>query len=343
MIHAAGSIDREPQGTGLFIHSGWRSAGTWIWNSFRRRPGVTGFYEPLNELLVAITLKQIPEWHAKAWDSGHPETAPYFAEYAPLLGRWRRGVAGFHEALAFNRFFLSESESHPRLKEYLSSLGSVARSTGTIPVMKFCRSLGRVAWMRRHFPHATHAVVVREPLSQWSSSWRLRLGGNPYFLAMPLAILARNSDHKSVEAAAAVMGTPVSALRKQAFKTTYDACTRFIEESDAEASYRASLAFWVATGMHALAHADVLIESDLLAGSDIHRAQVRERLAAATALEIDLGIARGLARDAMAHGLSAGVVRKSHAMARDAVRAIQALQDGAGDAAAILESKLTTR
>src|SRR5262245_47471573 len=53
----------------VFLHTGWRTAGTWLWSRFRARPDVMGFYEPLHERLDDLALHEIPELRADTWDS----------------------------------------------------------------------------------------------------------------------------------------------------------------------------------------------------------------------------------------------------------------------------------
>jgi hypothetical protein len=38
----------------VFLHAGYRTAGTWLWSCFRRLNEVTAYYEPLHEMLSTI-------------------------------------------------------------------------------------------------------------------------------------------------------------------------------------------------------------------------------------------------------------------------------------------------
>src|SRR5215469_10922549 len=149
----------------LFLHTAFRSAGTWMWQRFREDEGVVAFCEPLNEWLAAATPQTLLEPRPEIWPSRHPSMRPYFAEYAPLLKS--RGVAGYDRRFAYHDFFATASKRMPALASYLRSLCDLAHSESKLPVLKFTRSLGRVEWMRREFPVAAHIVVVRSPLAQY--------------------------------------------------------------------------------------------------------------------------------------------------------------------------------
>jgi len=138
----------------VFLHTGWRSCGTWIWAHFRESPSVRAFYEPLHEDLATITRPKLGAVRPSSWKSGHSNTAAYFAEYEALLSPDGRGVVGYRQDFAFENYFMEPDEHSPALEAYLRSLLDSAHAEGRMPVLKFCRSLGRVAWLRRRFPGA---------------------------------------------------------------------------------------------------------------------------------------------------------------------------------------------
>ena len=78
---------------GIFLHSGWRSCGTWMWERLREHPGIRGFYEPLHEDLGTLKPRDVGLLRPDSWQSGHGTGAPYFAEFAPMLQK-RGGVRG---------------------------------------------------------------------------------------------------------------------------------------------------------------------------------------------------------------------------------------------------------
>jgi len=334
-------LDRfaAPQGRrdtpALFIHSGWRSAGTWMWSEFRARPETMAFYEPLNELLVGMTAENMPLERPGGWDSGHPDTRPYFEEYAPLLAR-RRGIRGYERSFAYDRYFMREDEAHPKLAAYLHSLLALAEPTGKIPVLKFVRSLGRVGWMRRQFPAATHVTILRDPLAQWASGSRFAQNQNPYFLAAPLAIVAQSLKHPAVGAVVDALELRLDSLRKGSFDTTYRACVDFVAQSSPKDLYRGSLAFWLPATFCAIRHADLTIDSDRLAESSTYRETIEHDLFARTGIAVDFSRVRATKPADIPCGLSRDELERIHGLAMQAGSALaQANRTDAATAPAI--------
>jgi hypothetical protein len=276
----------------VFLHSAWRSAGTWIWDEFRTHPETMAFYEPLHEELAAMTLESISDTNTQSWNSGHSPTAPYFLEYAPLLGQSRRGVRGFKRSMAFDRFFVDANASNRRLFDYVTSLHHLAHTSEKMPVFKFCRSLGRTAWLQRNFPDAMHVAIVRSPLAQWESSARLAARGTPYFLAMPLAILALNASEPLVKRACEALGLRLTRLRALTFKSTFKRAEAYVKTAEPELTYRGLLAFWLATTLRCVPHVDLAIDSERLTSDADYRAHVERTLREKTGIPVDFTSAR---------------------------------------------------
>ena len=157
----------------VFLHCGWRTRGTWIWNRFREISGITGYYEPLGEPLAGLRPGNLASITAESWASGHLGLArPYFDEYRALLRQGLAGVRGYQARFATTGFFASPETASPDLYGYLRDLLDAALRNGEQPVLKCCRSIGRVGWMRRHFADAVHIVVLRDPFTQFASATR---------------------------------------------------------------------------------------------------------------------------------------------------------------------------
>lgn len=261
----------------VFLHSGWRSSGTWIWARFRALPDVAAFCEPLHEALARMTPASLAEFRSDSWESRHPATEPYFQEFAPLLQR-RHGVKRFRIRFSFESFFMDAQARDSALASYLQELQDFAWETGRLPVFKFARSHGRVAWMRQMFPHAVHAAVVRNPLAQWASSYAFMRSGTPYFLAAPLAILAHSRDNRLVDPLVEALAPHIRLLRGFTFDRTYKRCAAFVATAPAEALYRSFLAYWLATGVAALPHVDLTIDADALADDPSYGRRLSETL-----------------------------------------------------------------
>ncbi len=179
--------------TAIFLHSGWRTGSTYVWNRFRGLLRTLAYYEPLHERLGnpgrGLT---VPHWTPEI--SHHPPLeAPYFAEYQPLI---EDGLIGlFDLAFSYRRFFLSAEDDDPGLMRYLTMLIDHAGARGLTPVLGFSRSLGRVGWMKHAFD-ALHLWVVRTPRKQWASIHHQKVRYNiPYFLVNQFLICGQNRDH----------------------------------------------------------------------------------------------------------------------------------------------------
>jgi len=303
----------------VLLHAGWRTRGTWIWSRFRALPDTACFYEPLYEDLATLSRSTMEQYSPTAWRSGHPPLRrPYFDEYRPLLHATAHGVRRHEANFATAGFFAEPDAALPGLRDYLALLLQTAQGADTQPVLKFCRSLGRVGWMQQNFPAAIHIAVARNPLAQFVSALRHFQGcGDTYFLAMPLLLLAMHRDVPDVAAAIRHLAPALPALPcHDALEPALAACTAHLRDSGPEQQYRGFLAFWLATSVRIPATIDLLIDSDLLACSAEYRSQCEIDLATLTGCSIALGDARAESgRDAIrlaASGLSPAALRRAH-------------------------------
>jgi hypothetical protein len=256
----------------------------------REQPGVTAYYEPLHEGLATLDAAQIARERPNAWESRHGGSAPYFAEYAPLLARrWFRGPRGvrLHEQrFAYERYFQSPEEADDALAGYITGLLDAAE--GRVPVLKFCRSLGRVAWMQRHFPDALHAVVLRGPVAQFRSTEAQLATGNRFFAVAPLLVLARNRQAPQVRDAVERFALRLPALPERRRDLDAELCWRHCRGLDEAGRYRIFLAFWTITAISALSAGALLIDADRLGTDTAHRTAVTAALRGQIGLEASL-------------------------------------------------------
>ena len=106
----------------VFLHTGWRSAGTWVWSRLRELDSVTGFYEPLSNVLADLSLADVSA-SRPTLTSGHPPLdAPYFHEYRPFLREGVRGVDGYRRGFSLDRFASVPDAEFPALQAYLRNL-----------------------------------------------------------------------------------------------------------------------------------------------------------------------------------------------------------------------------
>jgi hypothetical protein len=273
----------------VFLHCGWRTRGTWLWNQFRGMRGVTGYYEPLNEHLARILPSTLDSINAESWASGHEGLdRPYFDEFRPLLRPGRPGVPRYQSRFATTGFFAAPESALPELDRYLRGLIDAARERGEQPVLKFCRSIGRIGWMRRHFPDAVHVVVLRDPFSQFASALRQYVRyGNAYFLTMPSRLLAANHDLPPVSAAIRHLGAEQPRVTDE--RACQAACEATLRAGTPASWYRGFLAFWVVTAAMIPDEVDLVIDSDALTNADAYRQRCEIDLARLTGRMVVLG------------------------------------------------------
>jgi hypothetical protein len=322
-----GDAASAPQGraaSAIFLHSGWRSCGTWLWETLRDRDTVRAYYEPLHEDLNQLDRAALTRFSPGSWDSGHSPGAPYFAEYIPRLRRRafgrRRGIDGYAPRFAFDDFFRDPAEDDPELRAYLSGLIAAAHAEGRLPVLKFCRSLGRVPWMARHFPDALHAVVLRDPVAQWLSTRRqMEFAKNRYFVLAPFVILARNASHPLLADALARLHVPMPPHLARDLGVTTQVCWHHVRGLTWAERYRGFLALWAASSVTALQSDAMIIDSESLLEHTPHGAAVEQALGRAAGFPLSLFDGH--------HPAAVPLWVGTEAEAQDAVRAAHAALD----------------
>jgi hypothetical protein len=269
----------------VFLHCGWRTRGTWIWNRFRGLRGVTGYYEPLGEQLAQVRTDTLAAINAESWPSGHRGLdRPYFDEFRPLLRTDGMGVRGYQTRFATGDFFAAPDSALPELQLYLRELLNASAERGEQPVLKLCRSIGRIGWMRQHFPDALHIVVMRDPFTQFASALRQFVrNGNAYFLAMPMLLLAMNRDLPAVSHCVRQLGAELP----DSSRVGLALCEATLRSSDPDSWYRGFLAFWIATAATLPDAVDLVIDSDALAQSGSYRSCCELELARLTGQTLD--------------------------------------------------------
>ena len=268
-----------PRPDAIFLHAGWRSCGTWVWEVLRESPAVRAFYEPLHEGLADLDRAAIGQFRPDNWGSGHGGGAPYFTEFAAVLNPSGRGVESYHQRFAFHDFFAEPDQNDPVLRAYLAQLIDIARQEGRLPVLKFCRSMGRVGWMERQFPNALHVVILRDPVAQWRSA-RLQMerDSNHYFVLAPFLILARNAAHPLLADALKRLDVCLPPHLSDDPGIILTTCWRHVQRLSWAERYRAFLALWSATALTALSTGAIIIDSDLLQSDAAHRGTAEQAL-----------------------------------------------------------------
>ena len=314
-LHAAGE-------QAVFLHTGWRSGGTWIWSKCRASARVHGFYEPLHEHAARFRRRDVDTLRPGSWKSNHSDTAPYFQEYRDLIPPRGRGVPLYQQRFAFDGFFRAPDDpGDSELEAYLAALLAPPIAQGRLPVLKFCRSIGRVGWFEQRFPQALHVVVLRDPVAQFHSGQRLlQAQRNRYFVLAPLLVLARNAHDPMVRVAASALGVTLPTLHSDDMDYAVETCWAMVRRASPAERYRGFLAFWTLCALSALDSGALVIDADAIGDNLAHRSTVEQALEAWIGEPIQL-VPR-VSQTATTAGLPSGW-REAHDEAASFVRAHQ--------------------
>jgi hypothetical protein len=282
----------------VFLHTGWRSAGTWVWSRLRELDAATGFYEPLSNVLADLSLADVAA-SRPTLTSGHPPlAAPYFDEYRPFLQESARGVAGYHRRFSIDRFASVPDAEFPALQAYLRKLCERTVEQGRVPVFKFCRSSGRLPWLKHAFPLAMQVGVLRNPASQFASGWLLsRQWSNPFFVAAPFRVLGLNQSEPLVRQVVELCGVslpPVGSMPDDAYAMT---CEQYARTAEGNNAYRAFVALWILCALKMAQGVGLLVDIDRLGQSRDYAASLRTAFDAQSGLSPDFGSARDLVEE----------------------------------------------
>ena len=187
----------EASAAPVFIHSSWRTASTWLWARLRQAPTAIAYCEFFHERLRACTIEYLTSNDFAAWNSKHPESAPYFLEFAPLIES-DGAVRGYDPSMAIDRFLPADGP-HGVLslaeRAYVEGLIENAARLGKIPILTDTRTLGRLEALAKAFP-GHHVLLVRNLFHQWASYSEQCAGGNRYFLDMLFMTVGAFARHQ---------------------------------------------------------------------------------------------------------------------------------------------------
>ncbi len=257
--------------TSLFLHATWRSASTYIWETFRSFDAYYAYYEPFHEHLATADDEFTSDYSISS-GLRHPKLSnPYFLEYKPLLTT--QGVAGYRDSFSVKNYFCNQDELLRDQKEYIARLLFEADIRDRMAVLGFCRSSGRVEWMKRQFPDALHVLVVRNWIQQWTSSLDQHMhNDNPYFLVMPLACLAAAEHDILAMAVRDKLGVP----RIDTF--TFEQCYLHAKDialaAPIERLFSCFVAFQLLSFIRARPYADIVLDVNMLASDRRYAEQV---------------------------------------------------------------------
>lgn len=259
-----------------FLHSGFRTSSTWLWDKLRASPHIIAYYEIFHEQLASLNSRGAAESHSQisSWRSNHPRSAPYFLEFTPLF-RPEGGVRGYESSMAMERFVpeggmdgvLSEAEI-----SYVGGLIEAATAHGKRPLLTCTRTLGRAKALKKAFGGA-HVLLVRNLFHQWGSFSSQAHDGNIYFLQQ--------------------LDLMITHGRGDAFVRAIDDwfSHRQLNAAD-EALFTAFLVLHLYLYAHAHDAADAVVDVDRLSDDREHRTAVERALTSLAAWPIDLGDVR---------------------------------------------------
>lgn len=343
--HVAAVGESKPA-RGVFLHTGWRSAGTWVWSRFRALDRVTAFYEPLSTVIGDLKLADIPAIEP-AWNSGHPAlSAPYFEEYRPFMQDSARGVRGYRKHFSTDRFGNTPNAEFPALQAYLQSLCDPTLDRGKTPVLKFCRSSGRLPWLKRAFPDAMHVAVLRNPASQFASGWLLHQEWrNTFFVAAPFRVLGLNQTEPLVKQAieaCEVRMPPDLPTSDEAYAAVCEQYARTVEGGNA---YRAFIALWILCAARMSNAVDLILDVDRFGQGSTYAAGITAQFQKHAGVSPRFDDARDLV-DEMKRtpgrmtGIDGWSMRSVHAAAQKFIDARSDAHDSSMNVASLVREKL---
>jgi hypothetical protein len=253
----------------LFVHAWFRSGSTYIWSKLRENEKLICFYEPFHEVLAEQSLGAQIEKH-KAYEASsvmrHPvQDRHYFHEYKELVEQHQ---LNFAPDLSYKNYFLSPDQNDDPRYRHLQTLISYGAAVNRLPVLCFCRSQMRSAWIRKNFA-GKHIAQIRAPLPQWESFDVL-----PYFRNTMITValdLRENCpayfDHiPNFNRFAAAFERRKSLPADQLYEY-------FLKPDDFLAIF---LLVWVLSTLQSVSHSDLALDIDRLSSDRSYRGFVQE-------------------------------------------------------------------
>lgn len=317
----------------IFLHGLWRAGTTYCWSKFRNVSNTYCFYEPLHHGLAKLTPSRIErELYTTYKDNAHPDLdKPYFYEFLPVLNSGvfgKRGVKHFKKSFAYDRFYLSENDTHKELENYIYSLVDFAASEHVLqraenektdllakdapenirPVLGFNRTVLRLGWIKKKFPDTCHIFIERNPQDIWSSYQRHHLEGNhTYFMAW-LRIILRNQNHPAFLESFKLLKGAIDKTEKKSISANispYMVFAQLRKHSANNKKYLSSLLEALSeeqtqkmvSQMHKIAkeqamqHADCIVDIDQLSDAEYKRS-IEEEIMRKCSIKVDFSDAK---------------------------------------------------
>lgn len=160
----------------VFIHAWWRSSSTYVWSKLREDRSLCCYYEPLHPQIAALDPAAIRSATEATVSKHLRHPLPDRHSFAEYFEFGRPANALYTTALAYDRYLLRPDQEDSQLRAYLDDLVQISRLAGRLPVLCFCRSQMRSAWMKQALG-GCHVAQIRDPMAQWDS-----FNVRPYFV-----------------------------------------------------------------------------------------------------------------------------------------------------------------
>jgi hypothetical protein len=271
----------------LFIHAWWRSGSTYVWSKLREHESCRCYFEPLNPSVADLKLTTVerPPELDDTQNLRHPILkAHYFAEYAELL---RSANLGYSRDLAYDRYLLRPDQPDERLRDYLSGLISSASTVKRRPILCFCRSQMRSAWIKKTFG-GMHVAQIRNPVDQWASFKSYQPEDRPNFpVDMMIIALKLRRLHPKAFVHIAEFERFAQQLSKRASLSmeviAQHFIPQFVRQRDCLGVF---LVIWIASALQALSCCNLVLDIDELSTKLDYR-NTAEQWFAAVGLRVD--------------------------------------------------------
>jgi hypothetical protein len=272
----------------VFLQTGFRTGGTWLWSRFRKRHETLAFCEPLNEMLNGISLDTIRALTPRELNLNHPTLeAPYFQEYDALLGEEGIGVTRYSTEFGLQSYFASRDEQPTDLAPYLSQLLTHADQREKQAVLKFTRALGRADWLKRTFPAAKQILLIRHPWLQFQSGWNMASRhGNFTFVMIPLFALSR-AQTGAIRSLCDALGIPYVPF-SEGVATCTQRYTELARRLSPAVLFGAFLGMFIASHYRSIPSADLVVDWDAFEGDCLYRREIEHSICTLTGLQLDL-------------------------------------------------------
>jgi hypothetical protein len=252
-------------GAPIFIHAWWRSGSTYVWSKLRENDSCRCYFEPLNPSLADLnrTTVESPPDVDDTQNFRHPTLKRnYFAEYAELLDS---ASLNYSPDLAYDRYLLRPGQLDDRLQDYLKRLTSSALAAKRRPVLCFCRSQMRSAWMTEAFG-GIHVAQIRNPADQWDSFKSYESEIRPNFpVDMIIVALKLRWSHPKVFIHIEEFERFAQQLSKRAAlpmdTIAHYFIPQFVRQRDCLDVF---LVIWIASALQAVAYCDFVLDIDEL-------------------------------------------------------------------------------